>query len=159
MDEATRKNFRTTAETLKHVPDLEKRKMLAKSHADEFKKMNSRFSHEKFYNACDIKPEEMHEAKDVERGMGNAKKVVKDVNPKTPSNTAKQLNAKAINVMESVDISDKGLGDTVSHVRYGIGKVIKCTEKPSITVKFENGVVKTFDKKSEQDLREGVKKK
>ena len=104
MDEgASRKHFRATAETLKHVPDMEKRKMLAKSHADEFKKMNPRFSHEKFFKACGI-DECMgndngvtFESKELERAMGN-KKSANNVSQKTPKNTAGVLDANGKNL-------------------------------------------------------------
>jgi len=103
MDEgAIRKHFRDVANTLKHVSDKEKRKELAKSHADAFKKMNPRFNHSKFYKACDLEecgdvglnsPLSMS-TKNFEstepRKMGNPEHMAKkEVNPKTPSDTSK----------------------------------------------------------------------
>lgn len=55
-------------------------------------------------------------------------------------------------IAETVDISDLGLHDKVNHKKYGMGIVIKCTEKPSITVKFENGETKTFAVKSDKEF-------
>lgn len=54
--------------------------------------------------------------------------------------------------MENVDISDTGLGDMVNHKTLGLGEVIKCTEKPSITVEFTNGGKMTFTQKTAYNL-------
>jgi hypothetical protein len=51
---ATRKDFRQVAELLKNVENKDKRKELAKHHAEIFKKQNPRFSTEKFYAAADV---------------------------------------------------------------------------------------------------------
>ena len=60
----TRKHFRQVADLLKEIPDMKKRKELAKHHADIFKKQNPRFSHEKFYNAVGVSDGDgMNEAK------------------------------------------------------------------------------------------------
>jgi hypothetical protein len=93
MDEgATRKHFRQTAETLKHVENVEKRRELAKSHADAFKKMNPRFSHEKFYAACGLN--DMKEGAEPRR-MGTPEHMAKkEVMPKTPKDTSKPMGKK-----------------------------------------------------------------
>jgi hypothetical protein len=57
---------------------MEKRKMLAKSHADEFKKQNPRFSHQKFYAASGINPAEMHESLKEDSVTDNLVANVKD---------------------------------------------------------------------------------
>ena len=111
MDEgATRKHFKMIADTLKHIPDVEKRKELAKSHADAFKKMNPRFNHSKFFKACDLdecdngsmsplSTSTPHFESAEPRKMGNPEHMAKkEVNPKTPKNTSKMLDAKAGNV-------------------------------------------------------------
>ena len=113
MDEgASRKHFRMVADTLKNVEDKKKRKELAQSHADAFKKMNPRFSHQKFYSACGLDECDNSNGmmspmststknfESVEpRKMGNPEHMAKkEVNPKTPKNTAKLLDAKAVNV-------------------------------------------------------------
>lgn len=54
----TRKHFQEVADLLKEIPDMKKRKQLAKHHADIFKKQNPNFSYERFYNACGVKMNE-----------------------------------------------------------------------------------------------------
>jgi len=45
-----------------------------------------------------------------------------------------------------------GLNDTVTHEKYGLGVVIKCTEKPTVTIKF-NKVTKVFSEQNEHELK------
>jgi len=49
------------------------------------------------------------------------------------------------------DISDLGLCDKVYHRTWGEGIVIRCTEKPTVTVQFAVGV-KTFSQKTQDQL-------
>lgn len=50
--------------------------MLAKSHADEFKKQNPRFSHHKFYAASGINPADMNEANKANKASEQYKREV-----------------------------------------------------------------------------------
>lgn len=50
----TRKHFQQVADLLKNIPDIEKRKELAKHHAGVFKSQNPRFDHARFYKAAGI---------------------------------------------------------------------------------------------------------
>lgn len=54
-----------------------------------------------------------------------------------------------------LDISNLGLGDIVIHKKLGQGHVIACTEKPSITVKFD-GKTKVFTQANEQELEDNT---
>lgn len=53
-----------------------------------------------------------------------------------------------------VDIASLGLGDSVRHKRLGKGKVIECTEKPSIRVEFSNGGRMNFTQQTAYNLFE-----
>lgn len=50
------------------------------------------------------------------------------------------------------DISELELQDRVYHRAWGVGTVIRCTEKPSVTVKFGGGGRKVFTKSNQRQL-------
>lgn len=55
LDEATRKDFKATADIVKMIKDPETRQSVANAHAQEFAKGNPRFDHAKFHAACGTK--------------------------------------------------------------------------------------------------------
>lgn len=52
-----------------------------------------------------------------------------------------------------MDLSEVELNQVVYHDKLGLGRVIKCSEEPSVMVSFVNGTRKKFNRSSEGQLR------